>query len=215
MPVTSELDHLIWGAPELDRAVADMAERFGSPPVAGGSHPGVGTRNALLGLENRQYFEILAPDPEQTVFSGFGRWVETLDHARLLTWAGRTDDLEGLTDSARRAGLEPGEIVSMGRRKPDGTSLKWRLMTVGGHDFGLLVPFFIQWADAHPCDALPAVAGLRQLEISSPEPDALHNVLAALGLSDAAVSVHPGAPGLQADLRARGHRIPLANPATG
>ncbi len=208
--MTSELDHLVWGCPDLNSGVSKIVEIFAKTPTPGGVHPGIGTRNALLGLEGRRYFEILAPDPNQSTFRSFGRWIEGLRNERLLTWAGRSPDLKVLSTSARKAGLEPGPIESMSRQRPDGSSINWKLMSLGGHEFKQLVPFFIEWQDFHPSQSLEAAAGLEQLRLFTPRPKALAEILSSLALDLSEISlVEDPNPRLEADLLLEGRRIQI------
>lgn len=188
MSLTCELDHLVWGAVDLHSGVRRMASLVGAPGAVGGRHPGLGSRNHLWGLKHKQYLEVLAADPEQNRFSGFGAWVKDLSHDRLLTWAARTTNLEGVAGTLARAGLRPGPIESFSRHRPDGSELGWRLMMTEGHPYGPLLPFFIQWRSAdHPCNALDAAARLSRLLLAGPRAPALEDLLEELGLGSPAV----------------------------
>jgi len=180
------LDHLVYAAPDLAVAVADVARRAGVEPVPGGPHVGLGTRNFLLGLGDSAYLEIVGPDPDQPdpdVPRPFG--VDELTAPALVGWAVATADIEASVARSRESGYDPGPVRDMSRRRPDGELLEWRLTPpITG-----LVPFLIDWGDApHPAAALPVVP-LVSFEAVHPEPGAIRADLAALG---AELSVREG-----------------------
>ena len=126
------IDHLIYAAPDLTAAVADLEDRFGVRAQAGGSHTGLGTHNALLALGPRTYLEIIAPDPGQPAPPGprpFG--LDDLARGALVGWALTCDDIDQAVAEARSLGYDPGQIVDGQRVAPAGTVLRWRA-TVNG-----------------------------------------------------------------------------------
>src|SRR5215469_13219028 len=115
------IDHLIYGAPDLAGAVADVEERLGVRAQAGGQHVGLGTHNALLALGPQTYLEIIAPDPGQPEPSAprpFG--IDGLSSGGLVGWAIACRDINAAVVRARSCGYDPGEVVGMQRAAPTG-----------------------------------------------------------------------------------------------
>lgn len=175
------IDHLVYAAPDLQAAVADVAERFGVRARIGGRHVGRGTRNALLALGPQTYLEIIAPDPEQpepAVPRPFG--LDSADRGRLVRWAVACDDIDAAVAGARGHGYDPGDVVDGHRAEPAGTVLRWR-MTSGEMADGL-APFLISWGDTeHPARSAPRGLTLEAFRIEHPDPPSLLAALTALG----------------------------------
>ncbi|MGB9376638.1 MAG: VOC family protein [Mycobacteriales bacterium] len=175
------LDHLVYATPNLDATVEDLATRLGTRPASGGSHPGLGTRNALLSVGPSSYLEVIGPDPEQPDPDSarpFG--IDDLTGAALVTWAAGVDDMAAALAEARANGYDPGEPVAMRRSRPDGVELSWRLtppqLTNGG-----IVPFFIDWGgSAHPATDAPAVR-LVDFALLHPRPPDIRYTIFAVG----------------------------------
>jgi hypothetical protein len=188
----SAVDHLLLGVSDLDRGIAWFEKATGVKAAVGGSHPGVGTRNALLSLGGRRYLEIIAPDPAQSSFN-FRIDLRNLSEPRLITWAAATKDVDALAKKARDAGLEIFGPQPGSRKRPDGTVLKWK--TVGlkvdlAADSVDPIPFFIEWApdSRHPSTDSPRGCELASLEITHPKAAEVIGVLAKVGVDAAAKS---------------------------
>jgi len=188
---SAAVDHLLLGAPDLDSAIAWFEKTTGVRPAVGGSHPGMGTRNALVSLGGRQYLEIIAPDPMQTAFN-FQIDLRTLPEPRLVTWAAAAPALDAVVATARSAGLSVFGPRDGSRVRPDGTTLRWRSAGVLT-DFrtGTVdpVPFFIEWAagSAHPAADSPAGCRLTAFELRHPDAERLGHLLTTLAI-DAVVT---------------------------
>ncbi len=186
VPATSAVDHLLLGVADLERGIAWVERMTGVKAVIGGSHPGVGTRNALVSLGGRQYLEIIAPDPAQTAYH-FQIDVRTLTEPRLITWAAVTTDINAIAKKAREAGHQIFGPRDGSRARPDGKVLKWKTLGVL-NKFGLQgvepIPFFIEWAadSLHPSQDSPKGCELQSFEIEYPEPAGVTQLLTDLGI---------------------------------
>lgn len=154
MPV--RFDHAVFFVEDLE-ATSERFRSAGFDVRTGGVHTGGLTRNALIGLADGSYLELLSVNlrrAEQLAHglrtAGAMGWVlrgrTALDRrllpraARgegLIDWAVATDDLQPLLIRARSwlAGPLPGE-----RRRPDGIKLAWELAMPADH----VCPFVIR-----------------------------------------------------------------------
>lgn len=192
------LDHLIWAVADLDRGIADLEALSGVRAAVGGRHPGFGTRNALAGLSPGLYLEILAPDPLQDGAGTLGALVAGLVQPSLIGWCARGDDLEGLAARLPAAGLATPGRIAMTRTRPDGLRLDWSILGIGGHEFGALIPFLIDWqACPHPSASAPAGLRLERFDLTAPDPLAVASACAGLGID---VQPSQGKAGLHAEI---------------
>lgn len=175
------IDHVIVGVSDLDQAVAKIEQLTGVRPQIGGSHPGRGTRNALLALGTQTYLELLAPDPAQDVHDADVEGLRKLTKPTVAGWAVSAGDADGLRRRAAAAGLKLTPWQPGSRKLPSGATLKWR--TFGyAHYASETAPFFIAWTDPalHPARTSPAGCRYKSLVVSDPSPAQLRRALALL-----------------------------------
>ncbi len=212
----AELDHIVYASPDVDAGVAYIEELTGARALVGGPHVGRGTHNALLTFDERTYFEIIGIDPEQPE-PGHPRpfGLDDIDRPVLAGYAihpSEGESLEEVVETMKAAGFDPGPIVEMSRKKPDGELLTWRLTRGGdradasdGLDTAL--PFAIDWGDQpSPAVSLPSMGALTKLTVSHPDQSVLAMV-DALGLG---VETKAGETGLVAAVTTGGNSVEIS-----
>jgi hypothetical protein len=198
VPAVEAVDHLLLGVPDLEAGMKWFEEKTGIRPAGGGSHPGRGTRNALVSLGGRHYLEIIAPDPAQAgVDNEMVAGLKKLTAPRLVGWAAASTDLEATIARLDAAKVAHSPATPGSRKRPDGRELAWR--TVAVQSDLECIPFFIDWGTTvHPSVDAPAGAKLLSLRFRHPKPAALRAELDRLGF-DAEVETSP-APSFTARL---------------
>lgn len=139
-------DHAVIVVPRLAPAVA-MARAGGFAIAPGGRHRESPMQNALAALADGSYLELLAPvrpwlRPALRVVRGSPGWARVLAARNaiarrfLALLAGRagfadyalcTARLEAVVAAARARGIEIDDPLPMGRERPDGERVEWRL----------------------------------------------------------------------------------------
>jgi len=167
-----QLDHLLVAASDLVVGCDFLEDRLGQRPLPGGSHPGQGTRNAILPLDNAVYMEVIAPDPAQaeTAFSAF---LSTITDPALLWWALRSSALDHIASRLKQQGIGVARRAAGQRELPAGAgTLGWELLIPEGGRFGNHMPFFIHWRDMklHPSVSADAAGEVLRLEVPADFP---------------------------------------------
>lgn len=207
--MVARLDHLVIAGTDLPALVAWWTRSTGTAPSPGGAHQGYGTRNALVGVDDQTYIELIAPDPGQPEPDQprpFG--IDDMEplSIRLVAYALAVDDLVAACDLVRAAGLDPGPIRSMSRVLADGSVLTWRLAIPPSEDLGGTQPFLIEWGAGppRPAETLDPAVRIAELSIVHPDAGRLGRLLESLGST--LVVERRSAPGLAAVLAAPGGR---------
>ncbi|MEM6583280.1 MAG: VOC family protein [Pseudomonadota bacterium] len=183
----TEVDHLVFGSPDLQQGIEQVQNLLGVPARYGGSHPGLGTHMALIPLGSQCYLEIIAPDPDQSAFKGerpFG--LDKVDSPRLLTWVASRPGLQQYVDQVRAGGLHMLDAISLSRRTGQGQLLEWQMSFLDDIEPELMavLPMFIDWGESpHPGSTSDGVARLERLELLHPDTVSLRPIIETLELN--------------------------------
>jgi hypothetical protein len=174
----NQIDHLMYAVKNLDEGIERFHELTGVKAVYGGAHENMGTCNALLSLGNRQYIELIAPDPNQTLQDNLGSVLRDADRDGLRSWAIATTSLPDL--AVELTDFFPGNVIDMTRVTKDGERLQWQLMFLKG---SVNLPFFIDWQHSpHPSLSTPQGCSLIDVTVSSDTPEKMNTLKTVLGL---------------------------------
>jgi catechol 2,3-dioxygenase-like lactoylglutathione lyase family enzyme len=167
------IDHVVIAVADLDRAIAGFGA-LGFTVVRGGSHPGLGTHNALVAFADSAYLELIAFRENSA-----HRWFAAMrTGGGLIDFCLRTSDLDADAASFRGAGAAMSAPFAMERERPDGFRLKWTLAVAEPPSAGI-VPFLIR--DLTPRDErVPperahrnGAAGIRTLTVAVEDASAM------------------------------------------
>ena len=131
------IDHVIYGAVDIDATAARLRRDHGLGSVSGGKHLG-GTTNLLVPLAPPTFLELIGIGDAT---KADGAWLEQAlaGHDRVLWWVLGVDDLD---ETARRRGL-PIQVGTMDMES--GTTASFR--TAGMPRYPL--PFFVDYRGDH------------------------------------------------------------------
>lgn len=195
-----KLDHFAWSAPSLDDAVDVVEAWSGVRAAPGGSHPGMGTRNALLSMADGLYLAIDAPDPDQPLI-GNGARMAAQPGYHLDLFVVSTDDIHAAKAVLENFGLSA-EIRAGSRRTLRGEMLEWRYLAVEPTRFGNALPLVSQWdTPNHPSAEAPKGCSLERFVVAHPLCDEIRPLYEALGLDIPVVLAER--PELRVTLRGR------------
>jgi catechol 2,3-dioxygenase-like lactoylglutathione lyase family enzyme len=184
----TELDHIAVIAPDLGAGVAWVREVLGVDMPAGGEHPEMGTHNHLVGLGPDVYLEVIAADLEAPR-PPHPRWfglddreeVERLwrEGRRLRCYVARRTGIAAVIGA--QAGTFGVPIrVSRGDRH-------WLFAVRADGQLPLdgAAPCLIDWLEhGTPAPTMPDLGlRLQSLRVETPDPDALHAALDAIGMA--------------------------------
>jgi catechol 2,3-dioxygenase-like lactoylglutathione lyase family enzyme len=183
----TELDHITVIAPDLAAGTAWVREVLGVDPPRGGTHPQMGTHNHLLRLGDDLFLEVIAVDPD-AARPAHRRWFGLDDHTaldrnwqagrRLRSYVARCSGLAKTIGDRRETFGAPVQLSRGNLRwsfavRPDGA------LPLDG-----ALPSLMDWGE-HSTPA-PRMTDfglrLRALDVETPDPDAVHATLDAIGM---------------------------------
>lgn len=143
----TRFDHAVIGVKSLEASLASY-RRLGFDVQPGGRHADGGTENALIrfGLD---YLELLAIFDQEAARVAGRTLFEEHDQreAAVIGYALATETLDEEVQRFRGNYALPAQPRAMGRKRPDGKALTWRVYAPGnsGMSFHRPWPFLIQW----------------------------------------------------------------------
>jgi hypothetical protein len=162
------LDHVIVGVRELRRAVTDW-ESVGLIATDGGTHPKIGTKNALVRFPDESFLELMTIEDRQRLRRNAPVLLEQLEASfdGPFSWALRTDDIEEARATVAAEGFEVLPIWQGEGKRDSGKVARWRSFHTPTPGFPFVVQYETEPTSEPSPHALP-VTGLGAVLLSGP-----------------------------------------------
>ncbi len=173
------LDHVVIAVRDLDAAAATCGSLLGRRPSWCGTHPELGTRNALFRLGNA-YVELLAPGSGGPLSDDLAEQLARAGDG-LAAIAFGTDDAAACARTLRERGVPaPDPLEGRGVASGSAAERRWRVLPLPGaatRGAGILAVEHRSPADALPAaepvgDAQAAVAAIDHVVVATGDPEA-------------------------------------------
>jgi catechol 2,3-dioxygenase-like lactoylglutathione lyase family enzyme len=177
-PGDNELDHIVLGVRDLDKAIEDFEKLTGHKPLMVVSLNGMGTKSARISFEEPIFIEIVGPDPKQEN-RHLGAKLAALPEGEFVPfhWAVRCKSAaEKKKNEWKEMGLECDQVTMVAKDR--GMPWKWDMYILQGHESGGLIPYFCDWKEAkHASGRLPIIGNFGKVTVSAPSDNPIHKLL--------------------------------------
>lgn len=184
------IDHIVYCVPNLEEAILWFENQTGIRPKIGGRHLEQGTKNALVHLGDKCYFEILATDNKNTKISE-NRWmgIDLITQPKITRWCLNSVDLIKDKSIVQEYNPKMGMIHTGKRETNLGDLLSWQMILPLSNPEVEVIPFMIDWSgsECHPTDTLPKGCNLIDVELyldanDSDQKKCLNSLIGNIGL---------------------------------
>lgn len=153
------LDHIVIAGNDAETASAQYGNQFTVKAIKGGEHTNWGTYNYLSYFSNDSYLEWLgisdlakAHHAENPLIQHLVFMIEN-DLPGPFQFALRTNNIDNYVTHFEKQNIPYTGPIEGNRQKPDGTTLKWRMLFPQYNHTEEILPFLIEWenlADVYP-----------------------------------------------------------------
>lgn len=183
--MSTRLDHVVLGVPDLSSGQAELAGA-GLQFAPGGRHP-EGTHNALLVTPERWSYVELIMAPEADATGEASLVAAQVRRGGLVTWALSVADVDTQVHRLAEAGFDCQPVEAGSRETTDGRGVRWRSAAIGPGFGQSELPFLIEWGagEAHRTGLAPdgGAAYVTEIEVGVRDPERVRILLKVLGLA--------------------------------
>lgn len=192
IPHDDELDHVILGTNNLEKALEQFYQMTQLKPIMVVSLKGVGTKSARLAFQSCQYLEIMGPDPKHAAMPLAQKLAKLPDDTLVPFHYAIRSKQKMKTQIWKECDLTCDKVTMVAQDQ--GAAWTWTMAILEGHDQGGIVPYLVDWGESkHAAARLPVIGSLDSLKVTSGPDSPIHTILDGI----ARVTVETGETALE------------------